>query len=88
MERPRRTMAGFIGERIDLAGAFARDDAETLDMAHVVVVADPYLDVPLAFGPFAGPAWAAAFAERYRDDLRYDGCEAPATVTVIPLRHG
>ena len=81
-------MAGVIGHRVDLVDALARDGADTLDLAHVVVVADPYLDVPLAFGPFAGPAGAAAFAERYRDELRYEGCDAPATVTVIPLRHG
>lgn len=64
------------------------DDLDTMDAPHVVHVIDPYLDVPLVFGPFPTPGSAAEFADRFGAELRYEGCEEPLRVTVAPLRPG
>ncbi len=66
--------------------AVIRDELDAIDLPHVVHVTDPYLDLPLVFGPFNDPGQAADFAERYRSDLRYDGCDVVATTVVAPLR--
>ena len=71
----------------DVSAALFHEEADTLDMEHVVLVDDPYLDVPMVLGPFSGPVNAATFAHQYREDLQYEGCEFPARVTVVPLRH-
>ena len=69
-----------------MIASMVRSDVETLDALHIVHVIDPYLDVPLAFGPFATPELATNFAASYELDVRYEGCEEPVTVTIVPLR--
>ncbi len=72
--------------QIAMIQVVASDAVDTLDLPHIVHVSDPYLDVPLVFGPFAAPVDAIVFADTYRRDLSYLGCETEPTITVIPLR--
>lgn len=73
--------------RCNVIASIARDEAATLELPHVVHIADPFLDVPLAFGPFEGPVLAAAFIESYLAGVIYDGCDDPPAATIVPLRH-
>lgn len=73
--------------RRDVIAWIARDAAETLESPHVVHVNDPFLDAPLVVGPFESPVAASVFAEIYRTELVYAGCDDPPTITVMPLRH-
>lgn len=66
--------------------AIVLDELDALGLPHVVHVVDHYLDVPLVFGPFRDPSEAAAFADRYRADLNYDGCDLPPVTVITPLR--
>lgn len=75
-----------IGSRCHVIARIARDEADTLELPHVVHLDDPFLDVPLVFGPFEGAVLAMAFAESYVADVIYVGCDVPPTATIVPLR--
>ena len=72
--------------KASVIASVVQNDLETLEAPHIVHVVDPYLDVPLVFGPFVGPGDASVFAEGYRSDVCYEGCEELVTVTIVPLR--
>lgn len=73
-------------EPVGVVAALAQEAVENLSLAHVVLVDDPYLDAPMVVGPFPGPVSAASFADQFRRDLRYEGCEASVAITVVPLQ--
>ena len=69
-----------------MLGRLVEDAVDSIDLCHVVLVDDPYLSTPLAFGPFPSPIAAAEFADTFADDMTYPGCEDPLRIQLIPLR--
>lgn len=64
------------------------DAVESLDLPHVALVFDPYLDTTEVWGPFPTPVEAAAFADWFQTELCYGDYTEPVSICLRPLHPG
>lgn len=65
--------------------ATAAEEAQRLDLEHVVHVYDPLLGLQTVFGPFPGPVEASLFAEQFVIEAACAPGAPQLGMTVIPL---